>query len=347
MLNSPLQTLSGIGQNLLYKLKVPAQVERMRQITGETPLFLQIETINICNASCIFCAYPGMTRKKGVMSLQLFEKIARDYAEMGGGSVNLTPVMGDALLDPHILERLQILKKYPAIKQITLTTNGIALKKYSDREIRRLLEDLSCIQLSIGGLDPATYNTMYNVDRFSQVKQGMERLLHLRDHVQSPADISFAFRTNDRNFETKFKPQLDKYREKGVKISHMSIFANFSGAIKEDEEKGLAVYPSRGKKRSRCIYPCMNMVVCWDGNITACCDDFNGEELMIGHAEKETLAEVWSGKKRIALLDSFGKGTLLPICRNCSGYLPDTVFANSCFKNFQPHQALPRDFFLF
>jgi MoaA/NifB/PqqE/SkfB family radical SAM enzyme len=281
------------------------------------------------------------------MSIELFRKVAEDFAAMGGGSVNLTPIMGDALLDPHFLQRLEILKQYPQIKQITVTTNGIALERYSDQQICLLLENLSRIQLSIGGLDDETYKSMYKVDRFLQVTTGMERLLTIREQRQKPAHISFAFRTNNSNFEAQFKDRLDKYRERGVKVSHMCVFGNYSGAVKEDDEKGLAVYANRGKKRFKCVYPCMNMVVCCNGAITACCADFDADALLIGHAEKQALTDVWTGEKHMALLDSFAKGELLPICGNCSGYLADTVFANHCFKGFQPHQPLPDDFFLF
>jgi len=345
-LNSPLEALSLVGRGLLCKIKVPAQVVELREITRREPLFLQIETINTCNASCIFCPYSGMKRKKGVMSLSLFRKIVREYTEMGGGSVCLTPIAGDALLDPHFLERLNILKEHPEIKQITLTTNGIALERYSDQEIRCILENLYCLQVSIGGLEAATYKTMYGVDRFFQVQQGMERLLNLRKDVPSPAQISFAFRTNDSKFETRFKSQLDHYREKGAYISHMWTYANFFEAVKDNKEEKLVVYDSRGKKRLTCVTPRMNITVCWDGNITACgCADFEGDKLRVGNAEQETIVAVWSGEKRAAVIDSFAKGKLFPICRKCSGYTPDTFFARPCFKGIKRKQPLPLDFY--
>jgi len=330
----------------MCKLKEPVQVEEVRKVTRKAPLFLQIETTNTCNAACIFCAYSGVKRKKGVNSLPLFRKIVQDYAAMGGGPVCLTPIVGDALLDPHFLQRLEILKEFPEIKQVTVTTNGIALNKYSDEDICRILESLFCLQLSVGGLDQTTYQTMFGVDRFSQVRDGMERLIRLSSVVSNPAYISFAFRTNDRKFENRYKSQLAKFREKGIHISHIWSYANYSGAVKDDAERNLVVYDSRGKKRISCVSPSMNMTVCWDGTITACgCADFQGDKLTIGHADKDRLAEVWSGKKRTAILESFAKGKLHPICQECSGYTPDSVFACPHFKGVLPHQPLPLEFF--
>jgi MoaA/NifB/PqqE/SkfB family radical SAM enzyme len=345
-LQSPLKTAAELGLRLLHAFKEPAQVGRLQQMTREAPIILQIETINVCNAACVFCAYPGMKRQKGVMSLPLFEKIVREYAEMGGGAVSLTPLVGDALLDPHLMDRLRILAAQPAIKQVSVTTNGIALDRFSDDDVRHLLETLYCIQVSIGGLDAATYEMMYGVDRFSQVQQAMERLLSIRDSVRRPASISFAFRTNDARFEARFGQLLDGYRQRGVFISHIWTYANFSGLVKDDEQLKLVVLRSKEQKRRICTYPAIAMSICWDGKITACgCADFEGNQLTIGHAEQATLAEAGSGTRRSAILDSFPKGTPAGICRQCSAYQPDTIFASPCFSGIQPHQPLPLEFY--
>lgn len=343
---SPLNALADVGRRLFSKVKVPAQVGRLQKITREAPLILQIETVNVCNAVCAFCAYSSMKRKKGVMSLPLFEKIVKDYADMGGGAVSLTPVVGDALLDPHLMDRLRILEAHPEINQISLTTNAIALDRYSDEDVSLLLKTLFCLQVSIGGLDAETYKLMYGVDRFAQVQQAMERLLRLREKISRPANLTFAFRTNDWKFETRFKQQLDEYRRRGAFVSHLWTFANYSGLVQNNEKLNLVVHKSQVNKCRTCIFPSFHMAVCWDGTITACaCTDLEGNRLMIGHAEKDTLAEVWFGKKRAGILDSFTNGTLSKICRQCSSYQRDTNFAQPYFNDVRPHQPLPLDFF--
>jgi len=343
---SPVRTIAGFGQRLLQEIKVPARVVRLRKIVREAPLILQIETINVCNAACIFCAYPRMERNKGVMGLPLFEKIVKDYSAMGGGAVSLTPVVGDALLDPHLMERLRILERYPEINQVTLTTNAIALDRYSDEDVRHLLEKLYCIQVSVGGLDAETYRTMFGVDKYPQVQKAMERLLALKDKITNAADISFAFRTNDRNFENRFKRKIDDYRQRGAFVSHIWTYANYSGMVKSDDKRNLVVMNSWRKKRHPCVYASVAMSVCWDGRITACgCADFEGAKLTIGHADKEVLSEVWSGRKRNAVLDSFERRKVPPVCLRCSAYQPDTIFASSCFKDATPHRPLPLDFY--
>ena len=57
---SPMHTLAEIGRRFLPQGGISPQVQRMREITNATPLILQIETTNVCNSACVFCAYPNM-----------------------------------------------------------------------------------------------------------------------------------------------------------------------------------------------------------------------------------------------------------------------------------------------
>jgi len=343
---SPLRTLSSVGHTFLYSFKAPAQVGRLREIIRQTPLLLQVETTNVCNSACIFCAYRSMKRKKGVMDMELFNKIAAEYAAMGGGPVSLTPIMGDALLDPHLLDRLRVLQSYPEINQITLTTNAIALNRYSDEDVVKLLSTLYCMQISIGGLNEENYKTMYGVNQFSRVKQAIDRIIRVKDTLPQPANITLAFRTNDWRFESRFKKQIDAYKNKGVYVSHISMFMNYAGAVCDDATKVLVIAENPSRKCRTCVSVGLSLAICQDGKITACgCADFEGDKLTIGHAENENIAKVWTGEKRLAILESFRKGTLYPICRQCSAYTPDTVYASSWFQGVQPHQPLPLDFF--
>jgi len=343
---SPRGTARELGRQLLGRLLAPGQPARLQALTRQAPLILQIETTNACNAVCVFCARSRMQRAVGVMPLPLFEKIVRDYAGMGGGPVSLTPVVGDALLDPHLLERLRLLRELPGINQVSLTTNAIALENYSDPEVCRLLESLYCLQVSIGGLDPRSYRTMFGVDRFPQVRRALDRLMRLNAGLPRPAHLTFAFRSNDWKFEARHRQELAEFRRRGVHINHIWSYANYSGQVASDAGLGLVVQPGGGKKRRACLYASVALSVCWDGAVTACgCADFEGNRLALGSAASRGLAQIWHGAGRAALLDAFGKGSLSSICRQCSAYQPDAAFAKPCFKEVRPHQPLPLEFY--
>jgi len=55
--------------------------------------------------------------------------------------------------------------------------------------------------------------------------------------------------------------------------------------------------------------------------------------------------EILAGRRRGGILESFGKGAPADVCRKCSAYQPDTIFALSFFSDVHPGRALPPDFF--
>ena len=65
---------------------------------------------NICNAKCSFCAYPKVVANKtlqtGIMPFDVFKKAVDEWAVVGGQSLDLTPVVGDPLVDPGLLEKV-------------------------------------------------------------------------------------------------------------------------------------------------------------------------------------------------------------------------------------------------
>ncbi len=153
--------------------------------------------------------------------------------------------------------------------------------------------------------------------------------------------------TNDWKFESSFRRELDIYRKRGVKISHQWTFSNYGGIVESDENLGLVVNEGSTKKTRPCALACVHMAICWDGAMTACgCVDAEGCGLRIGQAERDSLAEVWSGESRARILGAFEAGTLPDLCRKCSAYHPDLIFARSIFKKIKAGEPLPEEFYL-
>src|SRR5678816_2899265 len=65
---------------------IRSRLEELRRL----PRGLHVEGTNVCNAACVFCAYPQMERKKQTMPMETFERVVRQYLAMGGHHVSLT-----------------------------------------------------------------------------------------------------------------------------------------------------------------------------------------------------------------------------------------------------------------
>ncbi len=321
------------------------RIHKLKEALQARPLLLAIETVSACNARCVFCPYPTMKRKREVMEPQIFEKIVSEYSQMGGGALSLTPVMGDLFLDTHLLERFQVLARYPNINQITFTTNGIAFEKFSDDDLRYILERTYLVQFSIGGLDKQTYRKLYQVDKFAAVFDAVERTIALRDSLKSDLKIILAFRTNNHNFLMDFADELNRFKSRGVLVSHISVYNNFGGEIKTDE---IRVKKNRVfSKRMVCVLPLLNPHVYSNGKITNCgCVDVEGNGLILGDVSQNSLKDAWQGARREKILNSFSRGNPPKLCQNCTAYRPLTYLGSDIFKNVKPNSPLPVEVYL-
>ena len=338
-----------IFKKTVKKISSFPQVSRMKKLVKKRPLILQVETVNSCNARCVFCAYQKMKREKEVLPLETFEKIVREYSEMGGGALLLTPIAGDPLLDPYLVKRYKILSRHENIDQISFTTNGIAFKKYSDEDISYIAKKSFMIQFSIGGLDADAYKSLYRVNELDNVLSAVSRLLEIKKNSDSNVVIHLAFRTNDADFEKKHSQQIEEFREKGVYISHVYMYMNYGGRIGSDELKDTCIIVNGAfKKNTPCVHPLIEVAVCSNGRITCCgCVDIDGDQLTIGDANMNTLSECWNSNERNQIVESFLNKKLCNICKKCSAYTSGTsMFSSDIFKDIHSYKKMPLDFYL-
>jgi len=292
----------------------------LHNISRRKPLMLKIETTNTCNARCCFCAYEQTKRQRSVLSLELFDKSLAGYSEIGGGPVTLTPVVGDVLLDPYLLQRLDRLAAFPAITDVSFTTNLIAHERLSDSDWAAVLRRLRYLQISLGGYDAQTYARMFGVDTFNVVWSGIHRIAAIRRRIGDGTRLSISLRAPDIAILMQHeKTQL--LREMGYDhISGISSFGNWCGDVKDGEMPSQTIINPPRQKADCCFIPAMFMAVLSDGRVTGCsCVDHNGV-LEIGNLNNEPLGKIWRGTLRRDLCRSFRGSNLKALCVNCSSY---------------------------
>lgn len=136
------------------------------------PLTISIETVNICNNNCVICPYSSQTRVRRIMPDDLFSKVVRDYIEIGGGPISLTPLVGEVFLDKRLPARLALLKSSPSIATISTTTNAVMVHRFSDAHLRSVLAGFDRIKISVYGLDPEEYRLMTRKDEYQKAIEG-------------------------------------------------------------------------------------------------------------------------------------------------------------------------------
>jgi len=273
------------------------------------PIMLDCETINTCTNDCIICAYGMMKRDKTVMPLERFEKVLHDYSDMGGGYLSLTP-RGEIFLDPLLVERLSLRDKYPKIKGISVTTNAVPINRFSESDIRKILNSFIRIHISIYGLDDEEYRLMTRRDFYPRVVANIKTITELID--QEKTSLRLGFRLLKAHSETDIRDWIKKNLGRDdIPYGYMSTYTNWRGALK-DPLPFEGKWQARSQGKSHCLMPLIETSVY--------CTEFDLiEEFKLGNIDDHSLGELYNSDRNKELWTNLPKP-----CLTCSYYHPIT-----------------------
>ena len=149
-------------------------VERGRFVAPAVP-HLSVETTNVCNADCVFCANSAMKRKKGPLRMERFEKAVDDFVALGGTSLDFNVTIGDPLLDPYLLERARYVRRYPQIAGLGFVTTLQWLHRFDLGEFFDAGFTWLCISTTLSGRE--TYRTFFRVDKYDEMLANLLALI--------------------------------------------------------------------------------------------------------------------------------------------------------------------------
>ena len=128
---------------------------------------LRITLTNLCNLNCIYCHHDGMESSKDEMSANEIYKICEIAKNIGVKKIRLSG--GEPLVRKDIVE---IIEKIATLdfKDISLTTNGVLLEKYSE-DLKKA--GLNRVNVSLDTLKPDVYQFITKKDYLEKVKKGI------------------------------------------------------------------------------------------------------------------------------------------------------------------------------
>lgn len=289
-----------------------------------------VETTNICNANCTFCAYRYMERPKTVMPWEIYEKAIDEFAANGGGSINYTPTVGDPLVDKHLLRKISYAAAQPSITSIMLYTNGILLHRFETDKL--LTSGLSRLAISTYVGSREGYKHYYGKDKYDTVLRNIEMIGQRNRELGSPVLITLHLRVARDEGEWSQTPEYQKFEALfgGNNISFLESYDAWSGRIEQkDLPSGCDMaeaLPVSVKQKSPCFELYRRMHILADGNVGACiCTDLESE-IKIGNIQEQSLSEIWKGEKLASYRKNWLKGDLPDVCKTCTRYMPVNDF---------------------
>ena len=307
--------------------KAGALVGRLRPLgpimeaVAARPYELHLEFTNLCNANCIFCPYQFQERPVTPMSDEVFTKAVADFVAEGGGSVELTPVVGDALIDRKILERVRYLRSLPKIDRIQLTTNAILVDRYGAAEI--VGAGFTTIRISIAGFDRAMYERVYRSKEYPRVRRNVLALLEANKEAGSPVEIVIGLRPDRPLEEVMRHPDFAEILAYGPELDFTWSFTTAGGRITREMLPPAMRLRKVASRREPCVQTYNGPMVLGDGTVMACtcvaATDRAGD-LGIGNVLERPLGDIWRSEKMRQLRASFGTPKLNPTCAGCDMY---------------------------
>ncbi|MXO60695.1 radical SAM protein [Altererythrobacter salegens] len=283
----------------------------------ERPFELHLEFTNLCNANCVFCPYHLQERPHENMDDEVFQRAVSQFVAFGGGSVGLTPIVGDALIHPKFLERVRYLRSIPQIDRITLTTNAILLDRHGVEEV--LDAGLLRINIRVAGFDAEMYRRVYLKPGYKKVRDNVAQLYELNAKRADPVPLFLCLRPDRPWEEVAGHPDFKPFLQYDLQIDYIDVFSR-SGGLVGPLPEGMTQMPEELHiKRKPCAFTYSGLVVLSNGDVQVCiCESsVNAPALIVGNIREESLDENWAGERIRALRASFGNGTLNSNCAKC------------------------------
>jgi len=287
----------------------------------ESPIVLLIDPCDICNFKCSFCFQNYVQYKGQLMEFDLYKKVINDLKEFKQPVkvINLYG-FGEPLINPRLSEYIRYAKDVLGKEQkISITTNGSLMSAKIAQDLYEAGVDE--VIFSIYAVDDEMYKTFtkktnITVEKIVENVKIMYKVSH-----NNPDKKCYVITKINGGFLT--EDQRKKFVKTFQGISDECIvdriINNWPGAdIYSDMESKMTCTIDRIEEWRVCPQPFYQMVVHSNGKVSPCCVEY-GQELVVGDVTKESMREIWHGKKwnelRRKILSE--EQPAAPVCATC------------------------------
>ncbi|MFA5266235.1 MAG: radical SAM protein [Opitutaceae bacterium] len=311
-------------------LLIASGMRRARVRKGPVvPDCLFFNVTSICNAKCVFCAYRLVDHPTGIMDFAVFKKAIDEYAALGGGVVSFTPTLGEALVDPGLMEKIRYAVGLKGISKTYFYSNGILLGR-NDAYKRLIDSGLHEMHLSTTAMDPEIYKEIYGVAAYETFRDGLSKLLAYNREKGEPLTIIIQFRSPLLPEQTMALPDFQRvikpFLSPKVIVKFMMTYDNWGGAITEKDMVGAMRLRRVPRMKSIACERVYDAMILFDGSVRLCAcrvKDTEFDDLVVGNIKEAPLHDILNGDAAREVRGSFSRNELRSVCRNCSFYAPD------------------------
>lgn len=134
--------------------------------------YLRISVTDRCNLRCVYCMPPqgvSWRPRQEILSYEEILEVVRPAASMGLCKVRLTG--GEPLVRRSLPDLVAAIARLPAVREVSLTTNGVLLERYANA---LAAAGLARVNISLDTLQPGRFAAITRFGRLENVWRGIE-----------------------------------------------------------------------------------------------------------------------------------------------------------------------------
>jgi len=254
-----------------------------------------------------------MKREKGSMSFPTFKRIIDN-------NYNILQrlwlyYLGEPLLAKDLAKMISYAHNHNI--RIKINTNATLL----DEEMSYALIDsgLDIISFSFEGYDKEFYETVREGADLESTFKNIKKFIEIRNRLKEKT-LTYLEIIDFGITGEKLKKNIKSLSSR-LGVDRISIVPLHRWPTKENiwDEKDFIRDDNRSRRYQHCIMPWVMLGILWDGRVTACCDDFEGNFIVGDVNQTPHIMDIWNNKKMVYLRKSLINKDFqsIPTCKYC------------------------------
>jgi MoaA/NifB/PqqE/SkfB family radical SAM enzyme len=238
-----------------------------------------------------------MKREQGFMAWRTFKKAVNEMR--GHAKTSYLHQIGEPLIHPKLTDFID----YANTADIwtSISTNGMLM---TEEWVEKILKtELNEIVFCVDSMDAYTHERLRVGADFDLIMLNILRFIHL--HAKSNNEMDVVIQMIEMKENLHERENFIKFWKEFKNVKPViKIFSTFAGRIPKEG------VPNR---RFKCSKPNTSITIQWNGDVTPCCRDYDGIQIM-GNVKNKSIKEIWDGPDYVAFRDLYRVSRL---CERC------------------------------
>lgn len=259
------------------------------------------------------------------MDEDIYEKAVSEFTALGGGRLDFSPIVGDALIDRELEKKIAFARQDPRITSIDFFTNGILLTR--ERFDSLVEAGMTHVVISMTSFDPEEYEQLYRGGKYQTVLRNLYAI------SESPhfKRISPHITIKTGKLDCRSQPDFIEMKRRGFVIWVQHEIDSWDNQITQSDlpdTMSISSMPAKQRNRGPCLQ-LASIAVRANGSMTycGCRDDRPESDLCFGNIRDQGLTDDAMNPNGVLarVTEQFMNNDpddLPDVCKNCTMYQP-------------------------